>query len=310
MVATGRKPSSRRSTATPQESERLDTQNSEFIPSQILPIGKNATSPTLRKQVDKKRKSPFNNTVPRATTTQSSISNFFERQLANLTERVTPPIAKIQSDSDASPEPVTPKKRRLNPKVIEDSQPELLVPISHQPQDLIELASAPTSELRTQTPAEPQKEAPPQSPSKNSPSPRETRSKQPSPSRLTPPRQRSISPVTKVDSWLYIGSGSNYRDEVTERTNIPPAPETPHTDTLSQINDHPPLNSVEPTMNPSGNPTAGATGPTFTPIQALHRQSQGSASRTGTPGPAVSTPAGRPLPLALRSSSISYYVLR
>ena len=266
-VATRGRPSSRLSTATPQQApEKPETQtSSEYIPSQKLPTQRTET-PTLRKITPKKRKSSsFNVVVP----SKSSKSSSPTGSRPQSERRVTPEVAKDHSvpAKDHPQEPARPlKKRKVIRRVIEDSQPEFPKSIP-----VVEGTPLDASPKRQPPIVEPAKPVTPPPPSQQTPElqplPQEeirsrSRSRQATPLQpLSKSRHRSLSPVTKVDSWLSFDSDSNFDDEIPP-TGIPP--EHLHSGTLSQIHD-PPSFETTANMNPI---QPGQAGPNFTPIQA------------------------------------------
>ena len=265
-VATRRRASSRLSTPQQQQPEKPGTQtSSEYIPSQKLTIQR-TESPKLRKVTPKKRKS-FNVVVPSKPSSSASISR------PQSEKRVTPEAAKDYAvPHKEHPEPPRPiKKRKLVRKVIEDSQPEFpkSVPVVEgAPIDVPSPAKAsPIVEpVKTVTPQPTQTREPPKSqPSQQQESRSRSRSRQVTPSQplAKNSRHRSLSPVTKVDSWLSLDSDNNFDEEIPQ-TELPP--DHLHSGTLSQIHD-PPALEEQGTMNPNSLPP-GQTGPSFTPIQA------------------------------------------
>ena len=209
----------------------------------------------------------------------------------NATKQDTPPLPKPQSSSEETPEePRVTKKRRLVRKVIEDSQPESHITVAPTAEKLLDVVSLPS-----QSPAPPvtsqKKESPaPNSPAREPSPPKVSRSRQPTPSQL-PTRHRSLSPVTKVDSWLSIASENDYEGAIAEHTDIPPISETLHSGTISHINDPPSA------MNPSRTSSVGPAAPSFTPIQTLHNlqstQAQSIATQARTASPSVSVTGAR-----------------
>ena len=171
----------------------------------------------------------------------------------------------MQSGSEESPEEKlpAPKKRRLILKVIEDSQPESHTAVVSRTEKVIDLISV-TS--HTQAPLVESQKGKSPAPQK-SPSTKGSRSRQPTPSRI-PPRHRSLSPDTKVGSWLSI-THKDYEKAVPEHTDSPPIPETIHSGTRSQSDLPPAVTSLESDMNPSNQPF-GHSGPNFIPIQPIH----------------------------------------
>ena len=267
-VATRRKASPRLSTPQ-QPPEKPDTQtSSEYIPSQKLPTQR-TESPTLRKVVPKKRKS-FNVVVPSKPSSSGSVSR------AQSEKQVTPEAAKDYSVPHKEyPDPPTTtarpaKKRKLVRKVVEDSQPEFpkSVPVVEGPIDV----SSPTppshvvEAVKPVTPQPSQVRQPPKSqPLQQTEPPSRSRSRLVTPSQplSKKSRHRSLSPVTKVDSWLSFES-DNFDDNEIPQTILPP--DHLHSGTLSQIHDPPKLEE-QGTMNPNPIPP-GQPGPSFTPIQA------------------------------------------
>jgi hypothetical protein len=192
------------------------------------------------------------------------------------------------------------KKRRLVRKVIEDSQPDppsKAVP----PTDPIEVSSNRSASPIKNTPIEPTKETiivsdPPAPESPAQSSQRQSRSRKATPQLLAPARNRSLSPVTKVDSWFSIASDNDYGDAIAEHEGTVP--------TSDQLG----IPSTS-SMNPSG-PPIGSIGPAFTPIQTLHRQmsqAQSNISQVGTPSPTIPPPAGRPVGQTVRRTSGGIY---
>jgi hypothetical protein len=261
--------------STPQQPppEKPDTQtSSEYIPSQKLPTQR-TESPTLRKVTPKKRKS-FNVVVPSKSSSSASISR------PQSEKRVTPEAAKDyavpRKEYPEHPRPV--KRRKLVRKVIEDSQPEfpksvpvvegapIDVPSPAKASSVVEPVKTVTVEpVKTVTPQPTQtRETPKSQPSQQQESRSRSRSRQVTPSQPLSrnSRHRSLSPVTKVDSWLSFDSDNS--DEEIPQTELPA--DHLHSGTLSQIND-PPALEEQGTMNPNSLPP-GQTGPNFPPIQA------------------------------------------
>jgi hypothetical protein len=305
-VATGHKPSTRRSTATPQQTEKSTTQTitqtSEYVPSQTLPTVPTVKAPALPtfKKFSTKRKSSFDVVIPtksKSTSKASSVEpkNDKSRHVTPAAENPSVPIA------DESPDQPLVKRRRFvfKNKVIEDSQPQVVTSSAPLLNDLIDLSSARSSSVKPK-PSEPAAEKPaslhtpaPKSATPKSrtrePSERESRSKRLTPPRLAASRHRSVSPVTKVDSWLSIDSEGDFETAFAGHDPIPPPPDTFHSGSISQIRDLPD-NSLDDAMNPAG-PPMGASGSNFTPIQTIHRQMgqfQSGQNRTGSPSPPVS----------------------
>ena len=268
QVDVARRRSSRRSTATPQKDRNQDTETSEYLPSQIVHLPKDSVSPTLRKRTSKKRKSSFGVVIPpfKSSSCASDTNSRKERK------EITPEAAKWSS-VEPSVEPEQPpkgpksKKRRLVRKVIEDSQEEQLKSTGTLVQDPIVITSSRSQSEDLPVPSEkspiPIKAKSPPAPS----SQRQSRSRDRTPSQ--PARNRSLSPVTKVDSWLSIGSDNDFEEAIKDYEQVDMNPNTP-------------------------------LAPGFTPIQTIHRQvTQSNIIQAGTPLPNVS----RPMP-PRRASSI------
>jgi hypothetical protein len=294
IIATRRNLSPPFSSTTPQIVQKLETQVSEYTPSQNLPIVKNETSPTLRKKPTKKRKSSFKVVVPSKSISHSSR----EPVTDTAAKQETPPLPNNQSSSEETPEESRPaKRRRLVRKVIEDSQPESHITVAPPAEKLLDIVSI-TSQSPAPLVASQKEESPAPEPVVKEPSPPEvSRSRQSTPSQL-PTRNRSLSPVTKVDSWLSLASDNEYEGAIAERIDIPPVSETLHSVTISHINNPPSA------MDPSRASPVGPAGPSFTPIQTIQNrqstQSQSVATRQGSTSPSISVTGTRvraPIPV-------------
>ena len=280
-VATRRKPSSPLSTGTPQQpTEKPDTQtSSEYIPSQNLPTQR-TESPTLRKVTPKKRKlSSFNPVLESKSSSSVSVSRApSEKQVSS---EAANDHSVTQKQSPKEPARVF-KKRKLVRKVIEDSQLEVrksIPPVEGAPIDVYPQPSSPTVKpVQPLTPKPPSQQSPKSQTSQRKETRSRPRSRQLTPSQALPKsRLRSLSPVTKIDSWISFDS-DNFEDEI---------PQTElgldhlHSGTLSQIHDPPTLQSEE-NMNPI---PPGQTGPGFTPIQVTqHRLNLGQNVVVGQSG--------------------------
>jgi hypothetical protein len=287
LLATRRRASSRRSTATPQQTGKPDTQTSEYTPSQALPLIKTETTPTLRRQTPRKRKSSFDVVVPSKPVSQASDS--VDPKPAS-SKQLSPSLQKPSSTSeDAREVSRAAKRRRLARKVIEDSQPgspDRTAPLSLDPIEVSSVRSpSPVKAVSVELQEVPSQQAAPESPARSSQ--RQSRSRKTTPAALAPPRNRSLSPVTKVDSWLSIASDNDFSEAIAEHEsgNL-------QNGSVSQFQD--PI-AIDSSMNPSGQ-QVGPTGPVFTPIQNLHRQmsvAQSNRSVAGTPSPTTSIPGSR-----------------
>jgi hypothetical protein len=287
LLATRRRASSRRSTATPQQAAKPDTQTSEYIPSQALPPIKTETTPTLRRQTSKKRKSSSDAFLPPKPVSRASDSA--DPKPTN-SKQPTPSVQKPSTPSeDAREGSRAAKKRRLTRKVIEDSQPEFperTAPLSLDPIEVSSVRSpSPVKPVSVELQKVPSQTAP-ESPARSSQ--RQSRSRKTTPSSLAPPRNRSLSPVTKVDSWLSIASDNDFSEAIAEHQT-----ENFQNGSIAQSLD--PI-VIDSSMNPSSQQVAGPVGPGFTPIQTLHRQmsvAQSNRSVAGSPSPTTSIPGSR-----------------
>jgi hypothetical protein len=294
ILATRRRASSRLSTATPQKAVKPDTQVSEYTPSQSLPGIKAKPTPTRRTE-SKKRKSSFGIVVP----PKSEASDSVDRKQTS-SKQPTPSAQKASSLSEDSHEVSrAAKKRRLAHKVIEDSQPDFparTAPLSLDPIDVSSARSpSPVKPVSVEVLKEPSQQPVPESPARSSE--RRSRSKKPSP-QLAPPRNRSLSPVTKVDSWLSIASDNEFSEAIAEHET-----ENPQIGNQSQ-------EPGESSMNPSGQ-QVGPIVPLsmLNPIQNFQRQlsaSQSNRSVAGTPSPTTSIPSRGPISQAIRRQSGMY----
>lgn len=274
QVDVARRRSSRRSTATPQKDQNQDTEASEYLPSQIVHLPRESVSPTLRKRTSKKRKSSFGVVIPPFKPSSDTDSRKEKKE-------ITPEAAKWSSvEPSVEPEQPSkgpkPKKRRLVRKVIEDSQEEQLKSTGILVQDPIVITSSRSQSEELPAPSE---KSPIPIEAKSPPAPsshRQSRSRDRTPSQ--PARNRSLSPVTKVDSWLSIASDNDFEEAFKDH-------------------EHP----LQVDMN-SNTPLA----PGFTPIQTIHRQvTQSNIIQAGSP----LLNASRPMQ-PRRTSSISITLKR
>jgi hypothetical protein len=247
--------SSRRSTVSPQQGQVItqrETETSEYIPSQKVDLPRDTESPTLRTRPPKKRQSSFGVVIPKRSLSRSS-------DLQQPTKQATPEAAKwtpIPTSLEPESEP-KPKKRRLAKKVIADSQEEVTTTGKRPENPIVILSSREHSEVPVQSIQSPRPT------SLKSPLPvveRASRSKSPTPTR---PRNKSLSPVTKVGSWLDIASDNDYEEAIKEHE------------------------QSQQGMNPSNLLMA----PGFTPIQSVHRQNQVTQSNLSQAGSPVPRPS-------------------
>jgi hypothetical protein len=271
------------------------------VPSQTLPTVPTIKTPALPKfkKFSTKRKSSFDVVIPTKSKSTSKASSVEPKN--DKSRQVTPAAKKSPAlVADDSPDQPVVKRRKVGRKVIEDSQPEVVTGSALLPNDPIDVSSARSSSVRPK-PSEPVAEKPasvhtpaPKSATPKSrtrePSERQSRSKHPTPPRLAASRHRSISPVTKVDSWLSIDSEGDFETAFADHDPIPPPPDTFRRRSISDIGKFVPESPPDDAMNPVG-PPMGASGPNFTPIQTLHRQMgqvQSGQSQAGSPSPPVS----------------------
>ena len=240
-AAPPRKVTSRQSTATP--ADRKHTQTSEYTPSQPITVEKDTSSPSLHKLAGIKRKASVNVVISPIATSLSSTSVALARTISKAEATKPRPSALKDSqvvDSNEEAQPQATKKRKLVKKVVDDSQPEDERPPrikSDKPLDIISIHSQ-SSIKEPEVSHEKSKE-----PSKKSSRGR-SQSRQP-----TPPRERSISPVTKVDTWFAVSSAKELEEEQRDNNNAP-IPENICSGTVSQAVEPPAVSNSE--MNPSG----------------------------------------------------------
>jgi len=133
------------------------------------------------------------------------------------------------------------KKRRLVKTVVDDSQPEDEAPPrvqSDQPLDIISIPSQSSIKELQEQPHEKSKES-----SKKSSRGR-SQSRQ-----LSAPRERSVSPITKVDTWFAVSSAKELEEEQRDNNNLPIS-ENIYSGIVSQVVEPAAVSPSE--MNPSG----------------------------------------------------------
>jgi len=265
---------SRQSTATP--ADRKDTEASDYTPLQPVAVEKDKSSPSLHKRAAIKRKASVNVVISPKANSLSSLSVPLAQSTskAEATKPRPSPLKDLEDIESTGEEQLrVTKKRRLVKQVIDDSQPEDEQPPriqSDQPLDIISIRSQSSIKEPREKPHEKSKE-----PSKKSSRGR-SQSRQPS-----VPRERSISPITKVDTWFAVSSAKELEEEE-ERDNNLPISENIHSGTVSQVVEPAAVSNSE--MNPSGQMPV-LFQPTNNLIhgrQPTHPQSQQSERRSPT----------------------------
>ena len=291
-IATRRKLSFNRSTSAPQKREEpAATQTSEYIPSQFLPVDEKADSPTLRNRGGKKRKSSFEVIIPsnpRSETPSSSLLPRSDQAKEGEQSTLQPNLETVEDSVDHGR---ASKKKKLTEKVIEDSQPEIVTKATTPELSLV-VESRPS---RVQTPLEAKetlvRQQTPRSIAKESSFRRSSRSRQSTPRHPAKNRDRSISPITKVDSWLTFPSDNDESAFVQTEKSLPPQPDRQSHATAIAHN-----SSRESPMNPVQVQVPASDDQNLNQVQIIHRQlsqTQSIASPARSQSPPVSVLGSR-----------------